>query len=208
MHFTDRRDAGRRLAAALGPRPGAVVAGLPRGGVPVAAEVAAALGAALDVCVVRKLGVPWQPELAMGAVGEDGALVLDQQVLRATRVTPDQLAAVERAERAELARRAARYRGGRPPLPLAGRTVVVVDDGLATGSTARAACRTLRQRGAAHLVLAVPVAPAGWRAELAGEADELVCPYEPERFGAVGAFYADFGQTSDREVLEILARGA
>ncbi|WP_405020036.1 phosphoribosyltransferase [Kitasatospora sp. NBC_00070] len=204
MWFTDRRDAGRQLAARLGAVPDAVVVGLPRGGVPVAAEVARALGAPLDICVVRKLGVPVQPELGMGAIGEGGARVLDERIRLAARVTNAQLAEVERVERAELARRSARYRGGRPPVELSGRTVVVVDDGIATGSTAKAACRIVRQRGAARVVLAVPVAPAGWRDRLRGEADELVCVAEPADFLAIGSFYADFGQTTDAEVLDAL----
>ncbi|KQV04502.1 phosphoribosyltransferase [Kitasatospora sp. Root107] len=198
MYFTDRKDAGRQLAARLGTIPDAVVVGLPRGGVPVAAEVARALGAPLDICVVRKLGVPRQPELGMGAIGEGGARVLNEYVRQAAHVTNAQLAAVERDEQAELARRAERYRGGR------GRTVVVVDDGIATGFTAKAACRIVRQRGAARVVLAVPVAPADWRDELRGEADQLVCVHEPRGFMAIGAFYADFDQTTDAEVLDAL----
>ncbi|MFJ9520078.1 phosphoribosyltransferase [Kitasatospora sp. NPDC101801] len=204
MWFTDRKDAGRQLAARLGAVPDAVVVGLPRGGVPVAAEVARALGAPLDICVVRKLGVPGRPELGMGAIGEGGARVLDEHIRLAARVTNAQLAEVERVERVELARRCARYRGGRPPVELSGRTVLVVDDGIATGSTARAACRTVGQRGAARVVLAVPVAPAGWRDRLRGEADELVCVAEPADFPAIGSFYADFGQTTDAEVLDAL----
>ncbi|MBB4945858.1 putative phosphoribosyltransferase [Kitasatospora gansuensis] len=204
MYFTDRKDAGRQLAARLGTIPDAVVVGLPRGGVPVAAEVAKVLGAPLDICVVRKLGVPRQPELGMGAIGEGGARVVNEYVRQAAHVTNAQLAAVERAEQAELARRAERYRGGRPPVELRGRTVVVVDDGIATGFTAKAACRIVRQRGAARVVLAVPVAPAEWRDGLRGEADRLVCVHEPRGFLAIGAFYADFDQTTDAEVLDAL----
>ncbi|MER5349958.1 phosphoribosyltransferase family protein [Kitasatospora sp. NPDC002551] len=206
-HFTDRTDAGRRLAALLGHLrgPGTVVVALPRGGVPVAAEVAAALGAPLDICVIRKLGVPYQPELGMGAIGEDGVRVINDQVLRPAGVTPEQLAAVEARERAELERRAHRYRGGRPPVDLRGRTVVVVDDGIATGSTARAACLIVRARGAARVVLAVPVAPPDWTERLSGVADELVCVGTPSPFFAIGEFYADFSQTEDAEVLRRLA---
>ncbi|MER7703593.1 alpha/beta family hydrolase [Kitasatospora sp. NPDC097605] len=206
-HFSDRTDAGRRLAALLDHLrgPGTVVVALPRGGVPVAAEVAAALGAPLDICVIRKLGVPYQPELGMGAIGEDGVRVINDQVVRPAGVTPEQLAAVEVRERAELERRARRYRGGRPPVDLRGRTVVVVDDGIATGSTARAACLIVRARGAARVVLAVPVAPRDWTERLSGVADELVCVGTPSPFFAIGEFYADFTQTEDAEVLRHLA---
>ncbi|MFG2911969.1 phosphoribosyltransferase family protein [Kitasatospora sp. NPDC048298] len=205
--FADRTEAGRRLAARLGhlAGPDTVVVALPRGGVPVAAEVAAALGAPLDICVIRKLGVPYQPELGMGAIGEDGVRVLNDQVIRFSSVTDGQLAEVERRERAELARRARRYRGDRPPADLRGRTVVVVDDGIATGSTARAACRIVRERGAGRVVLAVPVAPVDWAERLDEVADELVCVDTPSPFYAIGEFYADFSQTEDEEVLRLLA---
>ncbi|KJS62766.1 phosphoribosyltransferase family protein [Streptomyces rubellomurinus] len=210
MRFTDRTDAGRRLAARLAGLaglggPGTVVVALPRGGVPVAAEVAAALGAPLDLCVIRKLGVPYQPELGMGAIGEGGVRVLNESVMRVAGVTDGQLAEVERRERAELARRARRYRGDRPPVELRGRTVVVVDDGIATGSTARAACLIVRARGAARVVLAVPVAPGDWTDRLTGVADELVCVGTPSPFFAIGEFYDDFTQTEDEEVLRLLA---
>lgn len=164
MLFTDRVDAGRKLAERLAPLAGedVVVLGLPRGGLPVAAEVADALRAPLDVCLVRKLGVPFQPELGMGAVAEEGVLVLNDHVVRASGVSQAELREIEQREREVLEDRARRYRGDRPPLEIGGRTVVVVDDGIATGSTARAACRTVRNRGAARVVLAVPVAPAGW----------------------------------------------
>ncbi|MFJ6619074.1 phosphoribosyltransferase family protein [Kitasatospora sp. NPDC091335] len=206
--FADRTEAGRRLAARLGrlAGPDTVVVALPRGGVPVAAEVASALGAPLDICVIRKLGVPYQPELGMGAIGEDGVRVLNEQVIRFSAVTDEQLAEVERQERAELARRARRYRGDRPPADLRGRTVVVVDDGIATGSTARAACRIVRERGAARVVLAVPVAPADWTERLDEVADELVCVGTPSPFFAIGEFYTDFSQTQDEEVLRLLAK--
>ncbi|WBP86002.1 phosphoribosyltransferase [Kitasatospora cathayae] len=206
-HFTDRTDAGRRLAARLAhlAGPDTVVVALPRGGVPVAAEVASALGAPLDICVIRKLGVPYQPELAMGAIGEDGVRVLNEQILRLAGVGDEQLAQVEQRERTELARRARRYRGDRPATDLRGRTVLVVDDGIATGSTAKAACRIVRARGAARVVLAVPVAPRDWTDRLSEVADELVCVDTPSPFFAIGEFYADFSQTGDEEVLRLLA---
>ncbi|MGB8649712.1 MAG: phosphoribosyltransferase family protein [Mycobacteriales bacterium] len=206
MIFRDRSDAARRLAERLSPLKGEdlVVLGLPRGGVPVAAEVAKALGAPLDVIVVRKLGVPYQPELAMGAVGEGGVLVRNEQVLRMVGVSPRELAAVEARERAEVERRAKRFRGDRPPVPLAGRVALLVDDGIATGSTARAACRVARAQGAARVLLAVPVAPADTVGTLGDDADEVICLQTPERFSAVGEWYADFSQTTDDEVTRLL----
>ena len=183
-----------------------MVLGLPRGGVPVALEVARALGAPLDVIVVRKLGVPFQPELGMGAIGEDGVRVINPEVVRLAGVSEKELAAVEVRERAELDRRAARYRGGRPRQPLDGRAVVVVDDGIATGSTAWAACQVARAQGAAQVVLAVPVAPPGWQDQAKGDADELVCVQTPEPFSAIGQFYADFSPTTDDEVVACLQR--
>ncbi|MER6631494.1 phosphoribosyltransferase family protein [Streptomyces sp. NPDC000987] len=206
MFYLDRRDAGRRLAARLAhlKGTGVVVLGLPRGGVPVAAEVAGALGAPLDVCLVRKLGVPFQPELGMGAIGEGGVRVINDDVVRMGRVTAEDLARVEAREREVLQSRARHYRGGREPADLRGRTVVVVDDGVATGSTARAACLIARARGAARIVLAVPVAPHDWTARLGGDADELVCPYTPGSFFAIGEFYSDFSQTDDDEVVACL----
>ncbi|GHH77059.1 hypothetical protein GCM10018793_24180 [Streptomyces sulfonofaciens] len=210
MIYMDRREAGRRLGAHLRHLTGedVVVLGLPRGGVPVAREVAEALGAPLDVCLVRKLGTPFQPELGMGALGEDGVRVINDEVMRDARVTREELAEVEERERAVLERRARRYRGGARPIDLAGRTVVVVDDGVATGSTARAACRIVRARGAARTVLAVPVAPYGWTDRLGGEADELVSPQTPREFYAIGQFYVDFAQTDDDEVVACLTAAA
>lgn len=210
MVFADRTDAGRRLAARLAPYRAAdpVVLGLPRGGVPVAYEVAVALGAPLDVILVRKLGVPTQPELAMGALGEGGVRVLDPHIVALAGVSEAELAAVEARERTELERRARRFRGGRPPSPLEGRTVLIVDDGIATGSTARAACRVARAHGARRVVLAVPVAPAGVEQRFRGDADEVVCLETPASFAAVGQFYVDFSPTSDEEVGKLLARAA
>jgi predicted phosphoribosyltransferase len=206
VRFTDRADAGRRLAERLRGElaADAVVLGLPRGGVPVAYEVARALDLPLDVVVVRKLGLPYQPELAMGAVGE-GVRVLNEHVLRRAGVDAAGLDAVERRERAEVDRRTALLRSGRPAVPLAGREVVVVDDGIATGSTARAACQVVRARGARRVVLAAPVAPARVPAELADAADEVVVLHASVNFGAVGQFYVDFDQTSDEEVTALLA---
>ncbi|MFF4582459.1 phosphoribosyltransferase family protein [Streptomyces sp. NPDC001373] len=206
MFFMDRREAGRQLADRLGHLKGAevVVLGLPRGGVPVAAEVADALRAPLDVCLVRKLGVPFQPELGMGAIGEGGVRVINDDVVRAAHATADELAQVEAREREVLESRARRYRGGRAPIALQGRTALVVDDGVATGSTARAACQIARARGAARIVLAVPVAPHDWTARLGRDADEFVCLHTPRNFYAIGQFYADFSQTDDDEVVACL----
>ncbi len=208
--FANRVDAGRRLAAELEHLRGepSVVLGLPRGGVPVAAEVARALDAPLDVIVVRKLGVPYQPELGMGAIGEDGVRVLNDEIVRSTGVTENQIAAVEARERTELERRARRFRGDRPRVPLDGRTAIVVDDGVATGSTALAACRIAAAHGARRVVLAVPVAPVDWTSRLAGAADELVALSTPRFFHAIGQFYDDFSQTSDDEVVRCLDRAA
>jgi putative phosphoribosyl transferase len=209
MIFATRTDAGRQLAARLaGLRDDQVVVlGLPRGGVPVAAEIAAALGAPLDVIVVRKLGVPFQPELGMGAIGETGTRVISPEVVEHAGVTERELAQVETRERAELDRRARRFRGSLPPLPLDGKVAVIVDDGIATGSTARAACRIARARGAARVVLAVPVAPPGFASRLGTDADEFVCLRTPVPFYSIGQFYADFRPTADREVIACLERG-
>jgi len=207
MMFDDRVDAGRRLGARLRhlrDEP-VVVLGLPRGGVPVAAEVARALGAPLDVIVVRKLGVPFQPELGMGAVGEDGVRVINPEIVRAAGVSADELAAAEARERAEVARRAWRYRGQRPRTALAGRVAVIVDDGVATGSTARAACQIARALGAARVVLAVPVAPLGWQHRIGVDADEMISVVTPTPFHGIGQFYANFSQTTDDEVVARLA---
>jgi len=206
--FRDRTDAGRRLARETAHLrgPGVVVVGLPRGGVPVALPVAQELGAPLDVIIVRRLGVPFQPEVAMGAVGEDGVRVVNDEVVRMAGITPEQLAAVESRERGELDKRVRKLRRGRSRVPLAGRVVVVVDDGVATGSTARAACLVARAEGAARVVVAVPVAPADAAERFAGIADEFVALATPERFSAIGEFYADFGQVRTREVADCLRR--
>ncbi|MCX3058261.1 phosphoribosyltransferase family protein [Streptomyces beihaiensis] len=210
MFFRDRRDAGRQLAARLEHLKSAdvVVLGLPRGGVPVAAEVAEALGAPLDICLVRKLGVPYQPELAMGAIGEGDVRVINDEVMHSVQVTADELAQVEAHEREVLGDRARHYRGDRDPAVLTGRTVLIVDDGVATGSTARVACRIARARGAARIVLAVPVAPWDWAERLGEDADELVCVHAPRIFYAIGQFYVDFSQTEDAEVIACLEEAA
>ncbi|MEO5781572.1 MAG: phosphoribosyltransferase [Arthrobacter oryzae] len=203
--FEDRVDAGRRLGRRVAELRGqdVVVLGLPRGGVPVAYEVAAALDAPLDVIVVRKLGLPYQPELAMGAIGEGGARVLEDQVLAHSRVDGAELRAVEDHERAILESRVIRFRKGRSRLDLTGRIALIVDDGIATGSTARVACRIARQQGAARVILAVPVAPAETLAALT-EPDEVVCLATPPQFTAVGYHYRDFSPTEDDEVVKLL----
>lgn len=206
--FKDRTQAGRLLAERVQERglQGPVVLGLPRGGVPVAAEVARALCAPLDVIVVRKLGVPFQPELAMGAIGDGGALIVNTEVVRGTGISDRDFRRVESRERAELVRRAHRYRGDRPSAAIAGRPVVIVDDGIATGSTARVACRVARDRGASQIVLAVPVGPPGTEAAFADAADEVICLRMPPRFAAVGQHYADFRPVGDAEVARLLDR--
>lgn len=205
--FEDRVDAGRQLGERLAEREwsDAVVLGLPRGGVPVAAEVARALDAPLDVLIVRKVGVPWHPELAMAAVGEEGAVVRNDGVIATAGVSRDELAAGERRERAEVEQRAVRFRGGRAPESLAGRTALIVDDGIATGASMRAACAIARARQAARIVVATPVAPADVVDALASDADEIVCLSVPPDFMAVGMHYVDFGQTSDAEVIDLMS---
>ena len=206
MRFRNRSDAGRRLASRLEDLRGkdVVILGLPRGGVAVAAEVALALAAPLDIILVRKLGVPAQPELGMGAIGESDARVINPDVVRYARVSEAQMAEVERKERTELQRRVQRFRGDAPREPLTGRIAVIVDDGIATGSTARAACQVARAQGAATVVLAVPVAPPGADVAMRGDADVVICLEMPERFLAIGEWYDDFAQTSDEEVVALL----
>jgi putative phosphoribosyl transferase len=208
--FHNRVDAGRHLAQVVlaaglaAERP--LVLALPRGGVPVAAEVSAALGAPLDVIAVRKLGAPFQPELAMGAIGEDGVAVENEEVVKGSGVSAAELEAIARRERDALERRALRYREGRPRLDLGGRCVVIVDDGIATGSTAGAACRVARAHGASRIVLAVPVAPTTAGTALEDVCDDLLCVAQPDPFFAVGEWYGDFTPTSDDEVNELLRR--
>jgi len=208
--FEDRADAGHRLADALShlrdERP--IVLALPRGGVPVAFEVASALGAPLDVVLVRKIGAPGHKELGLGAV-VDGAhpnIVLNDEVVRAVQPRAGYIQAESARELAEIERRRALYRPGRPPLALEGRTVIVVDDGIATGGTVKAVLKALRQSQPKRLVLAVPVAPADTIVELSPLADEIVVLAMPELFYAVGGYYRDFTQTSDEEVVDLLAR--
>jgi predicted phosphoribosyltransferase len=207
MIFRDRLDAGRRLGERVRSEArhhDPIVLGLPRGGIPVAYEVARALGAPLDVFVVRKLGVPGQEELAMGAIASGGVRVINHEVVDALGITPAAIDRVAAAEQLELERRERAYRGSRPPLQLAGRAVFLVDDGLATGSTMRAAVQAVREHRPARLVVAVPVAAAATCAELRAEVDDVVCLSTPEPFLAVGRFYDDFSQTSDREVHDLL----
>ena len=207
--FADRMVAGRQLASSLSSyagRPDTLVLALPRGGVPVAFEVARALGAPLDVFIVRKLGVPGQEEFAMGAIARGGARVIDGALVRDLGITRAEIDAVAHAETVELERRERQYRGDRPFPQVAGRTVIVVDDGLATGASMRVAIVALRAEGPARIVVAVPVAPPETCEALRQHADEVVCPVTPERFQAVGLWYEDFRQTTDQEVHDLLER--
>lgn len=208
-HFEDRHAAGRLLAAALRAYAGrndVVVLALPRGGVPVGYEVAKALGAELDVLIVRKLGLPYHPELAMGAIASGGAIDLNPDVIAMSGVTQGDIEGVLAQEYRELERREALYRGARPPAQIEGRTVIVVDDGIATGASMRAALKALRTRKPAKIIVAVPVAPIDTRERLRDVADEFVCVLSPADFRAVGQFYRHFGQTSDDEVRTLLAQ--
>ena len=210
MPFKDRSDAGRKLAKALAgykdQQP--VILALPRGGVPVAAEVAAALNAPLDLILVRKVGVPFQRELAMGAVVDGGApiIVRNEDVIRLAGIDEAEFKAVCDSELAEIERRRQRYLGSRECVDISGRTAIVIDDGVATGATTKAALRATRSRNPKKLVLAVPVAPTDSLAELRGDADDVVCLEDHEFFGAIGIYYADFSQVSDEEVRDILKR--
>ncbi len=208
MLFNDRRDAGRRLAKSLAAkelrRP--VVLGIPRGGVVVAYEVARALGAPLDVVIPRKIGAPGNPELAIGALAQDGTLVVDQALVDALGVDKDYLEQEAQRQRGEIERRLKLYRQGEPPVELGGAGVVVVDDGIATGATVLAALRGLRSSKPERLILAVPVAPPDTLERLRAEADEVICLSAPEPFYAVGQFYRHFEQTADEEVVDLLSR--
>jgi len=207
--YKDRTHAGRQLARSLQRYAGqadTIVLGLPRGGVPVAFEVARALGAELDVLLVRKLGMPHHEEYAMGAIGSGGVRVLQPGVPGLMGVTQEQVDRVTARELAELERRDRLYRGGRLPPRLAGRCVILVDDGIATGATMLAALQVARRQGVAHLVVAAPVGAPDSVAALAREADEVVCPLAPPRFHAVGQYYQVFGQTGDDEVQDLLAQ--
>src|SRR5690348_388304 len=209
MLFADRTDAGRRLARSLSHLRGTdvVVLALPHGGVPVAAEVARELCAPLDVIVVRKLGVPFQPEYGFGAIGEGGARVIDDRVVRQARLTRQEIASVEARERVRLDHLLGQLRGGRRPVSLAGRTALVVDDGIATGATARAACLVARSRGARRVIVAVPVGAATAVASLRGDADEVTCLHAASAFCAAGAWYGDFSQVTAAEVTALLGPG-
>ncbi len=210
MLFDDRRDAGRRLGERLARyegRPDVLVLALPRGGVPVGFEVAAALGAALDVFLVRKLGLPGNEEYAMGAIASGGVRVVDEAVVRTAGIPGSVLARIVEKEERELRRRERLYRGDLPPLEVAGRTVILVDDGLATGASMRAAIEAVRDLGASRIVAAVPVGPREAVETLSRAADEVVCLTTPEPFLAVGRFYRDFDQTTDGEVIDLLAQG-
>jgi predicted phosphoribosyltransferase len=211
MFFRDRYEAGRILAGKLqhyAGRPDVLVLALPRGGVPVAFEVAQALGAPLDVFLVRKLGVPGHEELAMGALASGGVRVLNEDVVRELDIPAETIEAVTAAEQQELLRREQLYRDGRPAPDVRGRTVILIDDGLATGSTMRAAVAALREQGPARIVVAVPVAAPSTCREFRDVADDIVCAITPEHFYAVGMWYQDFSQTTDDEVRELLARAA
>jgi putative phosphoribosyl transferase len=209
--FRDRTDAGRRLAGKLqhyANRDDVVVLGLPRGGVPVGYEVANALHAPLDVFVVRKIGLPWQEELAMGAVASGGVRVLDRNLIRVAHVSDDDVERIAQNEERELERREKLYRGGRPFPKLRGKTVILVDDGLATGASMRAAVEALRHEAPAHIVVAVPVAAPETCNAFRDIVDEIICAETPEPFQAVGLWYDDFSQTTDDDVRTLLARGA
>ncbi len=208
--YADRRDGGRRLAERLaryGGRDDVVVLGLPRGGVPVAAEVAAALDAPLDVFLVRKLGVPGHEELAMGAIASGGVRVVNADVIRSIGIREDELEAVAERELKTLVAQERDYRGDAPPVDVHGRTAILVDDGLATGATMRAAIRALRGLGAAAIVVAVPTAPRETCESLSREVDDVVCATTPDPFTAVGIWYRDFRPVSDEQVRELLDRG-
>jgi putative phosphoribosyl transferase len=209
MIFQNRREAGKRLADLLqeyAGLPNVLVLGLPRGGVPVAYEVAKALGAPLDVFVVRKLGVPGQEELAFGAIATGGVRILNPSVMKQARITDEELESITAAESKELERREHAFRGDRPAPQIRGHTVILVDDGLATGATMRAAVMALRQQGPARVVVGVPAASPETCAEFQDDVDDIVCAVTPDPFYSVGLWYDDFTQTTDEEVHDLLAR--
>lgn len=211
MRFQDRRDAGRRLAERLtdyAGDPDILVLALPRGGVPVAYEVAVALHAPLDVFLVRKLGVPGQVELAMGAIATGGVRVLNEEVVSALDIPEEVIDLVTAKEKQELARRERLYRGDHPPPNLRGRTIILIDDGLATGSTMRAAVAAVRMQQPTHIIVAVPIAAPSTYEEFQAEGIDIVCVFTPEPFQAVGLWYETFSQTTDEEIQELLARAA
>ena len=208
--FKDRREAGQVLAGLLAPyrgKPDVVVLGLARGGLPVAYEVATSLGVPLDAFIVRKLGAPGHEEFAFGALASGGRVVINDDVVRRLQISPQQLREITEREAGELARREVTYRRGRPPLNVAGKTVILVDDGLATGSSMRAAIQALRESEPATVVIAVPAAPESTSREFAGLVDEVVCASMPTPFLAVGESFGDFRQVTDDEVRELLAMG-
>ena len=210
QRFHDRRSAGALLGAAVAKSKvgSPIVLGLPRGGVPVAAEVAGALDAPLDVIVVRKLGVPRHPELAMGAIGENGVLIMNHDVVRSSRITEHDLAEIEARERAELNKHVEHLRRVRPRQSLVGRPAVIVDDGIATGATIRAAIQVARAYGANDVTVATPVAPVGVVEILSSEADRVICLARPDPFGSVGRWYRHFDAVSDAEVLQTMSAAA
>lgn len=211
MIFANRTEAGRELARSLrkyAGRDDVIVLGAPRGGVPVAFEVASALGVPLDVFVLRKLGVPGREELAFGAIASGGVRILDSDTVRVLGLTASEINQVTQTEEWELERRERKYRGGRPPLHVGGLTVILVDDGMATGSSVLAAIRALRQMRPARIVIAIPVAPGSICNRLRPEVEELVCLEMPEPFYGVGQFYGDFSQVSDEEVTQLLDKAS
>ena len=211
MLFQDRSNAGRMLASRLkqfANRPDVVVLALPRGGVPVGYEVAKDLNVPLDVFIVRKLGVPGHEELAMGAIASGGVLLLNNHVVRALGIPESVINSAAAKEERELERREREYRDGRSPLDVQGKTVILVDDGLATGSSMRAAVQALKRKGASHIVVAVPVASSRTCEEFEPEVDQVICAATPEPFWAVGQWYTDFSQTGDEEVRDLLRRAA
>ncbi len=209
--FRNRREAGRELARRLqkyAGRPDLLVLGVPRGGLPVAIEVASALKAPLDIFVCRKLGAPGQEELAFGAVASGGTRILDEEIVNAVGISEAEIERITARETQELERREQVFRAGRPPLDVQGKTVVLVDDGIATGASIRVAIAALRQTRTAEIVVAAPVVPLSTRERLRGEADDVICVHTPKSFYAIGEFYDDFSQVTDEEVIELLRQAS